>query len=120
MVDQKTSFIDQPPKKILKGDLDLWDFVLRKLFVLKATNLEKCLNTKYGARINLFARDVQLIVISALGPGSRNLIPKLTDGILSKDPRGLTLDDWKMVVQEFKNWPFRPEVSILCFKTYRK
>jgi len=58
--------------------------------------------------------------VSALGPGSRNLIPKLDErvnGILTKGPRHLTLDEWKVVVQEFKNWPFRPEVYYILKHT---
>jgi len=82
---------------IEKGDLDYWDFCLRKLFVQKATPLEKC--------------------VSLLGPGAKNMLLKLADKNLpveermniKKTPRGLDIREWAMVVRAFKEWPFRPE-----------
>ncbi|KAF8812924.1 S-adenosyl-L-methionine-dependent methyltransferase [Phlegmacium glaucopus] len=79
------------------GDLDYWDFCLRKLFVQKATSVEKC--------------------ISLLGPGAKNILPKLTDKTLpaeervdvKKTPRGLDIREWSLLVRAFKEWPFRPE-----------
>jgi len=82
---------------IKPGDLDYWDYCLRKLFVQKATALDKC--------------------ISLLGPGGKNLLPKLNDKKLpamerldtKKTPRSLDLKEWALVVRAFKEWPFRPE-----------
>jgi len=46
-------------------------------------------------------------------------MPKLTDPTRPKDrkidlakvPRGFTLQEWALLVEEFKNWPFRPQVT---------
>ncbi|KAF8902941.1 S-adenosyl-L-methionine-dependent methyltransferase [Gymnopilus junonius] len=90
------SFIPLEHPKIETGDLDIWDYCVRKLFVQKATPLEKC--------------------ITALGPGATNLLPKLDDPDkpedkvdLKKTPRGLDMEEWSRVVRVFKSWPFRPE-----------
>ena len=48
-------------------------------------------------------------------------MPKLTDPTRPKDrridlakvPRGFTLQEWALLVEEFKNWPFRPQVTNL-------
>jgi len=91
---------------IQPGDLDYWDYCLRKLFVQKATPINK--------------------IFGALGPGAPNLIPKLTDPSLppneildmTKSPRHLDLHEWELVVRAFKAWPFRPEgLSIGNFYT---
>lgn len=60
-------------------------------------------------------------LISALGPGSSNLIPRLTDPSrilghsfdMKKDPKDLTMREWELIVEVFKRWPFKPEVSFL-------
>ncbi|KAF8971134.1 S-adenosyl-L-methionine-dependent methyltransferase [Flammula alnicola] len=82
---------------IKSGDLDYWDFCLRKLFVQKATPLERC--------------------ISGLGPGAYNILPKLTDPSLPKEdvidikkmPREFNIHEWDTIVRTFKEWPFRPQ-----------
>ncbi|KAF9568239.1 S-adenosyl-L-methionine-dependent methyltransferase [Agrocybe pediades] len=79
---------------IAPGDLDFWDYCVRKLFVQKATPLSKS--------------------ITALGPGANNLLktleatesPNYVD--TSKASRALDLQDWSRVVNTFKEWPFRP------------
>jgi hypothetical protein len=56
--------------------------------------------------------------LSLLGPGAKNLLPKLTDKTLpldervdiKKTPRSLDIREWALVVRAFKEWPFRPEV----------
>ncbi|KJA15687.1 hypothetical protein HYPSUDRAFT_207691 [Hypholoma sublateritium FD-334 SS-4] len=78
------------------GELDLWDYCLRKLFVLRATPLSESMLT--------------------LGSGRRNLIPKMTDPSLpaeqrvdmSRSPRTLEMREWQIHVNTFKKWPFRP------------
>ncbi|KAF9482258.1 S-adenosyl-L-methionine-dependent methyltransferase [Pholiota conissans] len=90
------------------GDLDLWDYCLRKLFVMRATPLEKC--------------------IGGLGPGAKNILPKLTDPSLPEDqrvdieksPRRLDIREWALIINAFKNWPFRPtDLSIETFSASR-
>ena len=62
--------------------------------------------------------------ISALGPGSNNLLPKLTDpsrgpertlNAAAKGPRDLNVHEWNILVDVFKKWPFRPEVRLPSF-----
>lgn len=58
--------------------------------------------------------------LSLLGPGAKNILPKLTDKKLpaeermdiKKTPRSLDIREWGLVVRAFKEWPFRPEVYI--------
>ena len=84
---------------------------------------ERC----YGVRLHTysFKQNVLLIVVTCsrtLGPGASNLIPKMTDPSLpeeqrvdvSKSPRKLELREWQILVNAFKNWPFRPTV---CLRT---
>lgn len=60
---------------------------------------------------------------SLLGPGAKNILPKLTNTKLpaeewvdvKKAPRDLDLREWALVVRAFKEWPFRPEVQHFCF-----
>ncbi|PPQ90561.1 hypothetical protein CVT25_015875 [Psilocybe cyanescens] len=95
-------FLPMQNPLIKPGDLDYWDYVVRKLFVVKATPLEKS--------------------ISALGPGAYNILKYFTNPAdpkdrldISKSPRSFTVDEWNLVVQAFKNWPFRPMVPrALC------
>ena len=57
---------------------------------------------------------------SLLGPGAKNILPKLTDKNLppekrvdiKKTPRSLDIREWALVVRAFKEWPFRPEVRL--------
>ena len=57
-------------------------------------------------------------LLSLLGPGAKNMLPKLTDKNLpdeervdiKKTPRSLDIREWRLVVRAFKAWPFRPEV----------
>ncbi|PFH52092.1 hypothetical protein AMATHDRAFT_39801 [Amanita thiersii Skay4041] len=82
---------------IKKGQLDYWDFCLRRLFVLKATSLAKA--------------------IPPLAPGAQTLIKMVTDPDLplsetlniEKAPRSLTVEEWKILVKAFHEWPFAPE-----------
>ncbi|KAF9522660.1 S-adenosyl-L-methionine-dependent methyltransferase [Crepidotus variabilis] len=98
-----TPWKDSP---IEQGDMDIWDYVIRRLFVQKATPVKKCLES------------------NSLGPGAANMIPKLTDSSLPEDsildltkiPRNLAVHDWKLIVDAFKKWPFRPsELGINTF-----
>ncbi|KAF8198108.1 S-adenosyl-L-methionine-dependent methyltransferase [Pholiota molesta] len=91
------------------GDLDFWDYCLRKLFVMRATSLEKC--------------------IGGLGPGAKNMLPGITDPTLPEEqrlstartPRELDLREWALVVNAFKNWPFRPmDLGIDSFNAVRR
>ena len=52
-----------------------------------------------------------------LGVGATSLLKNLTDPSLpvdqqvdvSKPPRQLSVNDWKLIVNAFERWPFRPE-----------
>ncbi|KJA20076.1 hypothetical protein HYPSUDRAFT_43714 [Hypholoma sublateritium FD-334 SS-4] len=90
------TIVPMAEQMIPPGDLDLWDYCLRKLFVLRATPLSESMLT--------------------LGSGGRNLIPKMTDPSLpaeqrvdvSRSPRTLEMREWQILVNTFKKWPFRP------------
>ena len=82
--------------------LDQWDYVLRRLFVLKSTPLRKAM--------------------SSLAPGAEVLLDRLTDKKLPPEQRvdirlrvnHLNLSDWALIVRAFDAWPFAPSV---CFFT---
>ncbi|KAJ9103271.1 hypothetical protein QFC21_002694 [Naganishia friedmannii] len=82
-------------------DKDVWDYVLRRMFVMSGSPLS--------------------VAINNLGMGAANLIPKLTDPSLPAaeriDPnkwiREFTVQDWALVVKAFKAWPFAPDVLVL-------
>jgi len=89
-----------------KGKLDPWDYVLRRLFVLKSTPLRKA--------------------ISSLAPGAEVLLDKLTDKKLPPEQRvdirkkvkDLTVSDWALIVRAFDAWPFAPDdLNIDSFHT---
>ncbi|THH09807.1 hypothetical protein EW145_g1765 [Phellinidium pouzarii] len=80
-----------------QGMLDKWDYVLRRLFVLRGTPMKRAMNS--------------------LAPGALNLLHVLTDANLpeeqrldvNKKVRDLTVDEWALVVKAFDEWPFAPE-----------
>ncbi|CCO35863.1 hypothetical protein BN14_09984 [Rhizoctonia solani AG-1 IB] len=82
--------------------LDKWDYVLRQLFILKSTPLEKA--------------------IQNLGPGAAILLSKLTGPdipdsrkVNTKQPvNALSLYDFARVVEEFHKWPFAPNVLFIA------
>ncbi|CCO35970.1 hypothetical protein BN14_10092 [Rhizoctonia solani AG-1 IB] len=82
--------------------LDKWDYVLRQLFILKSTPLEKA--------------------IQNLGPGAAILLSKLTGPDIPdsrkvniKQPvNALSLYDFARVVEEFHKWPFAPNVLFIA------
>ncbi|KAJ9119071.1 hypothetical protein QFC22_003562 [Naganishia vaughanmartiniae] len=87
--------------KIELDDKDVWDYVLRRMFVMSGSPLS--------------------VAINNLGMGAANLIPKLTDPSIPAsqriDPnkwiREYTVQDWALVVKAFKAWPFAPDVLVL-------
>jgi hypothetical protein len=90
----------RPPgiQVIDKGMLDQWDYILRRLFVLKSTPLRKA--------------------ISSLAPGAEVLLQTLTDKNLPPEQRvdirlmvrQLTVSDWALIARAFDAWPFAPDV----------
>lgn len=78
--------------------LDQWDYILRRLFVLKSTQLRKS--------------------IGSLAPGADVLLKTLTDKSLPPEQRvdirlqskELTISDWALIVRAFDAWPFAPSV----------
>ena len=78
--------------------LDQWDYILRRMFVLKSTPLRKA--------------------ISSLAPGADVLLQTLTDKSLPPEQRvdirltvrQLTVSDWALIVRAFDAWPFAPSV----------
>ncbi|KDQ57599.1 hypothetical protein JAAARDRAFT_35290 [Jaapia argillacea MUCL 33604] len=82
---------------ITAGMLDKWDFVLRRLFVLKSTPLKTAINS--------------------LAPGAKSLLATLTDESLPANERvdirlpvkKLSVKDWALILRAFDNWPFAPD-----------
>jgi transcription factor 1 len=78
--------------------LDQWDYILRRMFVLKSTPLRKA--------------------ISSLAPGAEVLLKTLTDKSLPPEQcvdirlavKQLTISDWALIVRAFDAWPFAPAV----------
>jgi transcription factor 1 len=83
---------------IKKGEMDRWDYILRRLFVLKSTQLRKAM--------------------SSLAPGAEVLLNTLTDQKLPPEQRvdvrlrvkDLTISDWALIERAFDAWPFAPDV----------
>jgi mitochondrial transcription factor 1 len=79
--------------------LDQWDYILRRMFVLKSTPLRKA--------------------ISSLAPGAEVLLKTLTDKSLPPEQcvdirltvKQLTISDWTLIARAFDAWPFAPSVS---------
>jgi len=82
---------------ITQGSLDYWDYVLRRIFVLKGTEIKKSIN--------------------ALAPGATNLLKTISSPDLEpeyrvdlkKSARTLSLKEWATIVDAFQDWPFAPE-----------
>jgi transcription factor 1 len=92
-----------------KGTLDQWDYILRRLFVLKSTPLRKA--------------------ISSLAPGAEVLLQSLTDKKLPPEQRvdvrlmvkQLTISDWALIVRAFDAWPFAPDdLNIDSYISYER
>ncbi|TFY70882.1 hypothetical protein EVG20_g2110 [Dentipellis fragilis] len=88
-----------------KGKLDMWDYVLRRLFVLKSTPLKNA--------------------IGSLAPGAQVLLKHITDPALppemrvdiTSQVRHLTIQEWDTLVRAFGIWPFAPsDLSIDSFQ----
>ncbi|KAG8734475.1 Mitochondrial transcription factor 1 [Ceratobasidium sp. 414] len=82
--------------------LDKWDYVVRQLFVLKSTPLEKA--------------------IQNLGAGAAILLSKLTGPDVPEERRvnakmavnALSVRDFARIVEEFDRWPFAPDVLFIA------
>ncbi|KAI9509165.1 S-adenosyl-L-methionine-dependent methyltransferase [Russula earlei] len=92
-----------------KGKLDQWDYILRRLFVLKSTPLRKA--------------------ISSLAPGAEVLLDRLTDKTLPPEQRvdvrlsvkQLNISDWALIARAFDAWPFAPDnLTIDSFVAYER
>jgi len=91
------NIIPHAEQLVEKGKMEIWDYILRKLFIVKAKPL------KNG--------------MSFLAPGANSLLKMLTDPSLppeqrvdtSLSPRQLTIADWALIARAFDNWPFAPE-----------
>ncbi|KEP52246.1 ribosomal RNA adenine dimethylase family protein [Rhizoctonia solani 123E] len=89
-------------KPITRVTLDKWDYVLRQLFILKSTPLEKA--------------------IQNLGPGASILLSKLTGPGIPESRKvdikapinALSLQDFARIVEEFHKWPFAPDVLFIA------
>ncbi|CAE6418200.1 unnamed protein product [Rhizoctonia solani] len=93
------------PEEVQPGvrvTLDKWDYVLRQLFILKSTPLEKA--------------------IQNLGPGASILLSKLTGPDVPESRKvdikapinALCLYDFARIVEEFHKWPFAPNILFIA------
>ncbi|GHJ88938.1 hypothetical protein NliqN6_5340 [Naganishia liquefaciens] len=95
------TLVPRKEPQILPDDKDVWDYILRRMFVNPGSPLE--------------------VAINNLGMGATNLVPKLTDPSLPADKRieptkwirEYTVQDWSLIVEAFKKWPFAPDVLVL-------
>ncbi|PIL34238.1 hypothetical protein GSI_03949 [Ganoderma sinense ZZ0214-1] len=89
--------VPYPEQIIQRGTTDQWDYVLRRLFVLKRTPLKDA--------------------FGSLAPGATTLIKMLSDGTIPLDQRvnlskrvnELNIADWALVNRAFEAWPFKPQ-----------
>lgn len=99
-------------KLIEKGLLNDWDFVLRRMFVQKATPVARTIPFVY-----LFSslKLVSLPSSRQLAPGAAGLLKKVTArGLdIKTEGRRLNAHEWKIIAEVFADWPFKPEVHIL-------
>jgi len=103
------SVVPHNEQVIGRGTLNQWDYILRRLFVLKSTPLRK--------------------TISSLAPGAEVLLKTLTDKTLPPEQRvdvrlaakELTISDWALIVRAFDAWPFAPtQLDIESFISYER
>ncbi|KAG8694382.1 Mitochondrial transcription factor 1 [Ceratobasidium sp. 395] len=91
-----------PAKEGTRVTLEKWDYVVRQLFILKSTPLEKA--------------------IQNLGAGAAILLSKLTGPDIPEERRvniktpinALSVQDFARIVEEFDRWPFAPDVLFLA------
>ncbi|KAG8715476.1 Mitochondrial transcription factor 1 [Ceratobasidium sp. 395] len=91
-----------PAKEGTRVTLEKWDYVVRQLFILKSTPLEKA--------------------IQNLGAGAAILLSKLTGPDVPEARRvniktpinALSVQDFARIVEEFDRWPFAPDVLFLA------
>lgn len=103
--------------------LDKWDYVLRRLFVLKSTALKKALPC---VLIDLTLSLMDKIFRRSLAPGASNLIKTISSFKKPADERvdpnktikKLDLKDWAIIMKAFDEWPFAPQVSVANFFKY--
>ncbi|KAI0046065.1 S-adenosyl-L-methionine-dependent methyltransferase [Auriscalpium vulgare] len=89
--------IPQAEQLIDKGKLEQWDFILRRLFVLKNQPLSAAM--------------------SSLAPGADTLLKTITNPELPQEQRvdirtkvkKLTVSDWALIARAFDDWAFAPE-----------
>ncbi|EJD03059.1 S-adenosyl-L-methionine-dependent methyltransferase [Fomitiporia mediterranea MF3/22] len=92
---------------IEKGLLDKWDYILRRLFVLKTKPIRKA--------------------ITSLGPGATNLLLVVNNPELPEEQRvnidkkvnELDMREWTLMVKAFDEWPFAPEDLQITDTIYR-
>jgi hypothetical protein len=106
-----------PSQERTRVTLDKWDYVLRQLFILKSTPLEKAI--QYVSHFHMPNSEFDWSVVRNLGAGAAILLGKLTGPDVPEERRvnvktaikGLTIHDFERIVEEFDRWPFAPSVS---------
>ncbi|KAG5720008.1 hypothetical protein E4T56_gene6859 [Termitomyces sp. T112] len=79
-----------------KGQMDAWDFCLRRLFVKKSTQLKEV--------INLLAPNARVLITAVTNPN----LPESEQLDVSKRIKDMDARDWSILLKAFYDWPFRP------------
>jgi len=77
--------------------IDKWDYILRRLFVLKTSELRKALPS--------LAPGATILTTYISGPD----VPPEDAVDIRKRITDLTVTDWSRLVKAFERWPFAPE-----------
>jgi len=96
------TLVPRVDQAIQPGDMESWDFCLRKIYVLKGQPLRKA--------------------IQSLGHGADALNLSLSSPSTPADLRvdvdkrvsDLTVEEWGKVINVFKAWPFKPETAYVA------
>lgn len=105
---------------IAPGMLEKWDYILRRLFVVKAKPFVKAITfVGIACPISLSSDLASHLFNRSLCPGADALLEPLTSRAIpvedrldvSKPIRELSTEDWLKVVKAFDEWPFAPTVS---------
>ncbi|KAG6885163.1 hypothetical protein C0993_005403 [Termitomyces sp. T159_Od127] len=81
---------------VAKGQMDTWDFCLRRLYVKKSTPLKDA--------INILAPNSRVLIGAVTNPN----LPESERLDVSKKIRDMEAHEWAIFMKAFDNWPFKP------------
>ncbi|KAG6918073.1 hypothetical protein DXG01_016731 [Tephrocybe rancida] len=87
---------------IPKGQMDAWDFCLRRLYVKRSTELRKAIST--------LAPNAQILLQAVTNPD----LPESERLDVTKKIKDMEAPDWAILLKAFDDWPFKPsDLTIL-------